>query len=225
MPNDTGDLNTSDNADFVKDFLQAVVPASEQGDVWTEEGGFSQSGMRRVQNAIFQMAYGDAGLMSRLSESLDNNMKNVSNSMLALAPKVAALENNVENGTRYIGIRDAILDGVKIFETAKNRGVEVGKVVDQISMDGNASAEAVFIAEFLQDNAKSAKQIRTFLNNMADTAESFGDPTQIGFFDTGDTEYTSRDVLEGAIAKYEQETGRKLGRPDYDFYGDGSDVS
>ena len=224
VPNDTGDLNTSDNADFVKDFLQAVVPASEQGDVWTEEGGFSQSGMRRVQNAIFQMAYGDAGLMSRLSESLDNNMKNVSNSMLALAPKVAALENNVENGTRYIGIRDAILDGVKIFETAKNRGVEVGKVVDQISMDGNASAEAVFIAEFLQDNAKSAKQIRTFLNDMADTAESFGDPTQIGFFDTGDTEYTSRDVLEGAIAKYEQETGRKLGRPDYDFYGDGSDA-
>jgi hypothetical protein len=82
----------------------------------------------------------------------------------------------------------------------------------------------VFIAEFLQDNAKSAKQIRTFMNDLADTAESFGDPTQIGFFDTGETEYTSRDVLEGAIAKYEQETGRTIGRPDYDFYGDGSDV-
>lgn len=220
VPNDTGDLNTSDNADFVKDFLQAVVPTSEQGSVWTEQGGLSQEGMRRVQNAVFQMAYGDASLMARLSESLDNNMKNVSNSLLALAPKVATLENNVANGTRYIGIRDTLLEGVKIFEDAKNRGVDVAKVVNQISMDNNASPEAVFIAEFLQNNAKSGKQIRTFLNAMADTAEDFGDPQQIGFFDTGDTEYTSRDVLEGAIARYEQETGNQLGRPDYDFYGD-----
>ena len=224
VPNDTGDLRTGENADFVKEFLQAVVPESEQGDVWTQEGGLSKNGLTRVQNAVFQMAYGDPSLMARLSESLDNNMKNVSNSLLALAPKVANLETSVENGMRYIGVRDAILDGVKIFETAKNRGVDVQKVVDQISLDNNAGAEAVFIAEFLQDNAKSAKQIRTFLNAMADTAESFGDPSQVGFFDTGDTEYTSKDVLEGAIAKYEQETGNQLRRPDYDFYGDGGDL-
>lgn len=221
VPNDEGNLNTADNADFINEFLHAVVPESEQGSVWTAQNGLSQEGKRRIENAIFQMAYGDASMMARLSESLDNNMKNVSNSLLAAAGKIAALENDVANGSRYIGARDMILNGVKLFEAAKQQGVSIEQIASQVQAGQNAGADAVFLAEFLEGNSRSAKQIRTFLNAMADTANSFGDPNQVGFFDTGKTDYTSQDVLEGAIRSYEQETGRELGRPDYDFYGTG----
>ena len=221
VPNENGEVNTGDNSDFIREFLHNVIPESEQGSVWTAEGGLSQEGKKRIENAIFQAAYGDAALMARLSESLDNDMKNVTNSLLAVSGKVLTLENGVADGTRYIGVRDSILDGVRLFEKAKREGVTIDQIASQVRAGESSTASAVFIAQFLQNNARSAKQIRTFFNVMTNTAESFGDPTQVSFFDTGKTEFTERDILEGAIREYEQQTGKEpgsLGQPDWDFY-------
>ena len=222
VPNDDGNIDTAENKDFINAFLQDVIPSEELNDVWDNK--LTQNGEARVKYAIFQTAYGDADLMKRLSESRDDNMKNVSKALLAAAPKVASLENGVQNGTRYIGVREQILNGVKLFERAKEQGASVENLANQASMDAGYSAETVFIAKFLEGNKGSTKQIRTFLSDLADTAENYGDPQANAFFGEADIEPSSRDVLEGAIARYEQETGRTIGRPDYDFYGTGENL-
>jgi hypothetical protein len=222
VPNDDGNIDTAENKDFINAFLQDVIPSEELNDVWDNK--LTQNGEARIKYAIFQTAYGDADLMKRLSESRDDNMKNVSKALLAAAPKVASLEHGVQNGTRYIGVRQQILDGVKLFERAKEQGTSVENLANQASMDAGYSAETVFIAKFLEGNKGSPKQIRTFLSDLADTAESYGDPQANAFFGEADIEPSSRDVLEGAIAKYEQETGKTIGRPDYDFYGTGENL-
>ena len=222
VPNDDGNIDTAENKDFINAFLQDVIPSEELNDVWDNK--LTQNGEARIKYAIFQTAYGDADLMKRLSESRDDNMKNVSKALLAAAPKVASLEYGVQNGTRYIGVRQQILDGVKLFERAKEQGASVENLANQASMDAGYSAETVFIAKFLEGNKGSPKQIRTFLSDLADTAESYGDPQANAFFGEADIEPSSRDVLEGAIAKYEQETGKTIGRPDYDFYGTGENL-
>ncbi len=57
--------------------------------MYTENGQFSSDAIRRVQNAIFAKAYGDDHLLNQLSESNDNNIRNIINAMLKAAPTVA----------------------------------------------------------------------------------------------------------------------------------------
>jgi len=221
VPNDDGDINTAANAAFIQAFIQKVVPKNEQGDVLDGPGHLSQKGLERVENAIFAYAYGDPNLLQKYSESLDNDMKNVTNALMQSAPAAVALQADIKAGRAYdIPAVQTILKAMEIFTEAKRGKKTVEEQANQLSLLEPENQDAGELAMFIDRNKRSAKQMRIAFNSLYEEIESYGDPNQESFF--GGEEHDIHGALEGAVKRYEQATGREFGRPDY--WGAGMDA-
>lgn len=216
IPNDEGNLNTRDNRDFISDFVHLVIPEAEQNMASTSAGLLTQDGLSRMENAIFEAAYGDASLLERMSESLDDDMKRVTNALLAAAPKVVSYESLVDAGNRYdLKMRDRIVEAVQIYTEAKSKRQTVAELTSTEGMLDEHNDQAVYLARFIERNKGSGKQLRTMLGNLYDEADELGDPNQAGFFDMEeDQEHGFDEILEGAIKRYERASGRQLPKPE-----------
>ena len=91
VANEKGIINTSDNKSFISAVLSKVFKNEDLNNVVNAEGNLSTRGLERIKNAIFYKAYGDASLSARLSESLDNDMKNATTVLLNVAPKIVVI--------------------------------------------------------------------------------------------------------------------------------------
>jgi hypothetical protein len=206
---ESGDLNAKGNKQFISAFVEKVVPESDRARVVTSNGTLSQEGLSRVQNAIFSYAYGDEELLTRLTESLGNDAKNVTNALLAVAPQVARARESVASGSQYdVNLPDAVIGAVQLFLRAKNEGTTPDNIADQVTIGDGYSSSEVLIANFIQANKRSGAQIRTMLSCIFDELQSLGSPDQDSLFEEPTT---IRTVLEGGIKRYESETGRAAG--------------
>lgn len=211
-PDEDGNINTAANRDFIQSFIANVVPTNERGAAITGSGLLSQDGLERAEYAIFAAAYQDADLMQRMSESLDNDMKNVTNALLDIAPRVVQAEAEADAGRAYdVGARKRILEAVDLYTGAKRARMTVEEYTANRSLTEDWSDETIYVARYIEKYKRSAKQIRTFFNGLFDEIESYGDPNQLNFFGEED-EYSYREALEGAIKRYEQATGTELPR-------------
>ena len=188
QPNDTGDINTAEISDFIQAFLSGVVSASERSGLVTGNGLLSQAGLERAKNAIFAYAYGNPDLMARYSESLDNDMKNVTNALMQSAPAAVALRTAIEQGAAYdVPAVQTVLKGLEIYGESKRTGKTVAEQVAQMDLLDEDNWSAAFIAEFIEANKRSAKQLRTLFNSLYDAVEAYGDPKQESLFGGGRT--------------------------------------
>ena len=214
VPNDEGTINNEANRAFINRFIQQVVPASDRGGMTTATGMLSQAGLERAQYAVFARAYGNPQLLARLSESLDNDAKNVTKALLDTAANAVAMRAAIEAGTVYdVPVVDGILGAVQIYTDAKSRNQTVQEYTDQASLLEQYPAFDVYLAQFIENNKRSGKQIRTMLNSLYDQVQEYGDPQQESIF--GGETHDLRETLERAIARYEDATGRQIGRPDF----------
>lgn len=214
VPNDEGTINNEANKAFINQFIQQVVPAADRGGMTTATGMLSQAGLERAQYAVFARAYGDPALLARLSESLDNDAKNVTKALLETAANAVAMRTAIEEGTAYnVPVVDGIINAVNIYTQAKSRNQTVQEYTDQASLLEQYPAFDVYLAQFIENNKRSGKQIRTMLNNLYDQVQEYGDPQQESIF--GGEEHGLQETLERAISRYESETGRQIGRPDF----------
>ena len=214
VPNDEGTINNEANKAFINQFIQQVVPAADRGGMTTATGMLSQAGLERAQYAVFARAYGDPALLARLSESLDNDAKNVTKALLDTAANAVAMRAAIEEGTAYnVPVVDGIINAVNIYTQAKSRNQTVQEYTDQASLLEQYPAFDVYLAQFIENNKRSGKQIRTMLNNLYDQVQEYGDPQQESIF--GGEEHGLQETLERAISRYESETGRQIGRPDF----------
>lgn len=214
VPNDEGTINNEANRAFINQFIQQVVPAADRGGMTTATGMLSQAGLERAQYAVFARAYGDPQLLARLSESLDNDARNVTKALLDTAANAVATRAAIEAGTVYdVPVVDGILGAVRIYTDAKSRNQTVQEYTDQASLLEQHPAFDVYLAQFIEDNKRSGKQIRTMLNSLYDQVQEYGDPQQESIF--GGETHDLRETLERAIVRYEEETGRQIGRPDF----------
>lgn len=211
-PDEDGNINSAANRDFIQSFVSNVIPDNERGAAITGSGLLSQDGLERAEYAIFAAAYQDAELMQRMSESLDNDMKNVTNGLLDIAPRVVQVEADADAGTSYdVGVRKRILDAVELYTGAKRAGKSVEEYTANHSLTEDWSNETIYVARYIEKNKRSAKQIRSFFNGLFDEIESYGDPNQLNLFGEQE-EHSYREALEGAIRRYEQATGTELPR-------------
>ena len=101
----------------------------------TATGMLSQAGLERAQYAVFARAYGDPQLLARLSESLDNDARNVTKALLDTAANAVATRAAIEAGTVYdVPVVDGILGAVRIYTDAKSRNQTVQEYTDQASL-------------------------------------------------------------------------------------------
>jgi hypothetical protein len=88
------DLGAVANRDFVRAFV-GKMPQAEQGAMMNAEGGLSSEGMTRIRNAVIATAYGDAPVLTRISEATSDEIKSISNALVASAPTWAKLRADV----------------------------------------------------------------------------------------------------------------------------------
>lgn len=193
-----GTINTVGNRPFISAFTREIIPDNEVGRYVTPEGYLSQDGMARVRNAIFYKAYGSDRLLTKISESTDNNIKNITNSLINVAPKIIKIKDGINRGVYYdIDYSADIIGAVEQYLNLKNSKLSVDEYLQQQTLfDDGVSQSAKVILGVIDENSRSAKKITEFLNTVLDAVEELGNPDQVSLFGE------QTDISKGELIKY-----------------------
>lgn len=199
-PTENGDFSNSH--DFIRRFL-SKTPQTEHGDLIDSDGRLSSSGYARVRNAVLAKAYGDSPVILRLTESLDDNLRNVSKALLQVAPKVAQVRASIGEGNLHdADITPDLLGAVEELSRIKDKGQSVGQYLGQSGIfDDKLTPEGKELLQFLDENIRRPKQMAEFILRYTEALEAQGNPSQADIF--GDnTAPTKGELLN--VAKREQ---------------------
>lgn len=195
-PDENGEFSTS--YDFIRQFM-GTLPITEQSDMIESDGRLSTTGYRRIQNAVLAKAYGDSPTLRRMTESLDNNLVNVSKALTRAAPAIAAARDRVQAGALHdADIAPDLVQAVEGLSAIKDKGWTVAQELGQTDLTGpKYSQEAADLLQFLADNVRSPRRIAEFLQRYYEALEAAGDPNQ-GSLLGDDVAPTRADLLKSA---------------------------
>ena len=219
LASDSSDLTQESNRKFVNSVLKDVASPEELNTLYTKTGKISQAGITRVKNAVFAKAYGDDFLLTKMSESTDNNIRNVMNSMLAVAPKVAMLNDGMEKGLFYsYPLSDVISGSAKTLISLREQNKPVKFYLEETSLiSENENQNSINdVLQFIDKNKRSGKAITAFFNELCNEIELQGHPDQGALIPTENP--TMEEVINIAEGKVENngvqslfDTGRSEG--------------
>lgn len=194
--NSDGAINIGGSMDYIRSFVDQL-PQSERGSVITSDGRLSQEGKRRIESAIVQRAYGDSNLVTRLSENLDDDSKNVLNALLRAAPQLSQLNDLVKQGGRFENsISKDLAQAAQKLSDIKANGQQVRDYLDQGQLiDDGLSDGARRFLEIFDNNRKSAKAIGESISSEIQSVENMGDPRQGSLFGETPEEKAALDVI------------------------------
>lgn len=201
-PADDGNIQNAENRDFIQAFIRDIVADTERNNMYDKNGRLSQNGVNRIKNAVFQKAYGNVDAISIMAESTDNNVKNMTNAMLVLAPEMVRVQNDVNNETLYdLSISNEISNAVVVLSDLRNQGESVGNYLEQTSLFGDelTNTEKEILQIFDSNQYKrSAKRMIELFKNYNRLVEELGNPSQMALFED-EAVPTKEELLETAI--------------------------
>ena len=202
VANEDGVINTSDNRDFISAVINRVFKNEDLNNVVNAEGRLSSRGLERITNAIFYKAYGDISLSVRLSESLDNDMKNATKVLLNIAPRIVSIKNDIQKGESYnFDFSEDIASAVRLFEKCRNDNLKVVDYANQTSLFEKEKPLVLAMAYVFETKNRGAKQATEFYNLLLDTVEGMGSPNQISLGIT-DIFQSKEEILNAAFDKF-----------------------
>lgn len=211
-PDAEGNIAAAGNREFVRGFMQAVVPASERGRYIDSEGALNQDGVRRITNAVFARVYGASPALERLAEALDNNVRNVTNGMLLAARGMLRLKDAIERGDAFdtLDLTGDITAAANKLSELRDRGDTVADYFNQASLFGdNLSVEAKNMLAIFDGSKRSVKRLADILSTYAQLSIDAGSPNQGALF--GETKAPTKiDMLQATINKLEGESGEQI---------------
>lgn len=142
-----GPLDAADNADLVRGFAKRLDGADLNGFA-TADRGLSVDGLRRLQTAFVQRAYGNADLVRSLAEAGDDNIRALGRALTDAAPSVARLKAAVERGQVGADLDPArgVTEAVQLVQRARSKGIPLGDLLRQADA---FNAPSPFATEFL----------------------------------------------------------------------------
>lgn len=188
VDNEQGDLTTAANQDFVARVLYRIVGKNERNAYTDEHGNVNADGIQRVKRALFSLAYNDDGLIDKMAESTDDNIRNVSRGLMSAAPAFARVNLAVKDGQAYeYDAGKTIPDAVKHLDALRREGKPVKDYLNEQSMfsEYQDTDEAREVLRFFDENKRSGKKIGIFLNDMARSILEQGSPNQTSLMDGG----------------------------------------
>lgn len=176
-PTEDGDFITS--RDFIRRFISRL-PGTEQAGMIDAGGQLSQTGYTRIRNAVLAKAYGDSPVLTRLVESLDDNLRNVGKALMTAAPAVAKLRQEVGEGALFdADITPDLMAAVEELSRLKDAGKSVAEELAQAGMFGDGiSPEAQALLSFLDQNIRRPRKIAEFIQRYIDALRASGNPNQ-----------------------------------------------
>lgn len=188
VDNEQGDLTTAANQDFVAGILYRIVSKNERNAYTDEHGNVNADGIQRVKRALFSLAYDDDGLIDKMAESTDDNIRNVSRGLMNAAPAFARVNLAVADGQAYPYNADkTVSEAVKRLDALRSEGKPVKDYLNEQSMfsEYQDTDEMRDVLRFFDDNKRSGKKIGIFLNDIANSIMMQGDPNQTSLMDGG----------------------------------------
>lgn len=184
VTNDDGSVNLSRSAEFIRDFMRMAVGPNERNALMTSDGRLSQRGIARVRNAVFAKAYGDAEIVSMLTEATDSNVKNVLGGLLRAAREVARLRELIDAGARpQVDFVPDLVEAVRRFAGAREEGMTVQQALAQGDlMGGEASARVATLMREIETHARAPRRLAEMLRRLVEEIDGQGDPRQAGMF-------------------------------------------
>lgn len=188
VDNEQGDLTTAANQNFVASVLYRIVGKNERNAYTDEHGNVNADGIQRVKRALFSLAYNDDGLIDKMAESTDDNIRNVSRGLMSAAPAFARVNLAVKDGQAYeYDAGKTISDAVKHLDALRREGKPVKDYLNEQSMfsEYQDTDEVREVLRFFDENKRSGKRIGIFLNDMAHSILEQGSPNQTSLMDGG----------------------------------------
>lgn len=183
VPSDSGSYATEGNKEFVRAFVNGVVPENERNMVVDGSGNLSSDGETRIRNAIFYKAYDNMDLVAALSEKLDiAGMKNLIMALNGAAPKFVELNPLIKDGSVYsIPITETVGEAAsQVAQILKDPKSVVSRQRQTRMGEDDVYIQAQKIAKWLQDNNSSYVRMQGMLENLADSLRAKGDPRETG---------------------------------------------
>ena len=184
VPGENGDVANSANESAVIRFIESL-PTPERSSMMTEgtkdrRPTPSKEGYTRFRNALFARAYGDPRLIDAFTEQESSTIKNVRNALSSVAAKFAqARSAAAEDSTLASEVIDQIVGAVELIQTARTENRSIDDLAAQTDMlGGGTDPIAVEIARVFDDNKRSFKSTRDFLNGIGDYLTTAAQSTQ-----------------------------------------------
>ena len=200
VPNDTGDLTTYANRDFLQGLLGKLVSKNDRNAYLDKDGNINADGIQRMKRALFQAAYGDDELIAKMAESTDDSVRNMTNALTNSAPTVAHLNAKMDKGLAFpYDLANTIAEAVKRLDSLRRDGKKVSEYLNEQSMfrEYEDTPEMRTVLQTLDENKRSAKKISAFINRMAELAEAQGNPKEKSLF--GEVKpYSLHDIIQKA---------------------------
>jgi len=126
------DLSSPANTDFHRGFI-ARLPVTERGALMDAKGRVSAEGVTRMRNAMLASAYGDAESLSRIAESTDDEIKGISNALIATAGHWAGLRADIGRGLvkPEMDITNDLMEAVDRTEHLRRTSTKLSKFLSQ----------------------------------------------------------------------------------------------
>lgn len=203
------DLSAAANRDFMRAFIAALPPA-EHGALADGAGRLSAEGMMRARNAVLASAYGDARLLSRIAEATADDIKSISNGLVAAAPQWATLRAEIA-AARVPSRMDrtpALMEAVTRTSDLRSKGIKLQDALDQIDAFApiGREVEAFMQMFYVEGRAASAERVAKALRFYADEAKKVS--SEMGL-DLGLAPVQPRELLDAARSRQAGDTGRQ----------------
>ncbi len=189
VPNDKGDLTTADNQTFLAAVLNAVCTRADLNAYLCNDGRINSTGVIRVKNTLFAAAYNDDSQISLMTESTDNNIKNISSALLNVAPNVAKLVKRMNSGELFqYNLSQAIITAANKISALRDEHTSVASFLSTktiFAVDEMAPESKVILAVF-DANKNSVLKITDFINAVIKNIYAQGSPNQTSLFGSND---------------------------------------
>jgi hypothetical protein len=152
------DLGAQGNRDFTQAFIRGL-PQSEQGMMATADGALSSEGLTRIRNAVLAKAYSDADLMARIAEATSDDIKSISNALIAAAPDWARFRSDVDAGVVRpdMDLTPSLMEAVKRSADLRAKGTTLDAFLrQQDAFDSVPAPVEAWMRMFYQPDGKRA---------------------------------------------------------------------
>lgn len=197
-----GEIESVENADFVRAFVGNVAERGQEGTLSTAGGTISTDGVARIRNALTQKAYGNGSLVAGLAETGDDAIRAFGGGMQDAAGSMAKLASDIAQGRvdPAVDITKGLAEAVQVIKTARENRIPLRDVVGQKDAFGGGvsdQVEALLIAAYGPE-LRGRMNRKAFGEMLADYARLASEQTPASLF--GDN-LGWRDLLKSAGAR------------------------
>ena len=216
------DLGSAGNRAFFRRFV-SLLPQSEQGAMADAKGALSAEGLARSRNAVLAKAYGDDGILSRIAESTNDEIKSISNALVSAAPAWARMRAEIEAGRvrADMDVTKALVEAVSRTADLRGRGEKLDHfLAQQDAFDRLPAPVEAFMRAFYDPKgrrAASAQRVTDALRFYAQEAGKVSAERDLGL---GLVPVEPRDILKLAGEREWENVGSEVS--DRGGVGDGT---